>query len=308
VEPNASKSPEYMVREFRRKLPCKVNSTGKTKIISAGLKGKDFELIYYDLEKAHKDGEYSRVVEYGREIEDSIGFKNIEDPMLYIIVFYLFYSFQKIKQPEKALKLYEKLSSATANYLLRDDYEIFLKLSAFYYFLKRHEDAIPVLLRAKKLYPHDFNILYSFGIQLFESRKFKEAEPNFEKANKIRPNDVDVMLYLGMTYHEISKFHEAVTTLKEADNIKSNDASILAALGSASLELGKSEEAEKALKTANKLCPDDLNLFLNLSRAYIQNDKYHDAENVLLKARTVFPDNFTILSLLRIVHEKRKMN
>lgn len=262
--------------------------------------------IFYEVEKAHKNVDYDSVIEHTKDLENRIGFDNIEDPVLYSIVFYLFYSFRQTDQPEKALSLYGKLVNTTANYLITENYEILLKLSAFYYFLKRHEDAVNVLTKAEKLYPNDFKISYAFGIHLFENQKFKNAELKFEIANNIQPKNTDVMLYLGKTYHENSKFHEAIKILMEADKIKPNDVSILAALGTAFWELGMSVEAEKSFKTANELFPTDLNLFENLSKAYIQNNKYHAAEDVLTKARALFPDNFAVLSLLNTVHEKKK--
>jgi tetratricopeptide (TPR) repeat protein/predicted O-methyltransferase YrrM len=106
----------------------------------------------------------------------------------------------------------------------------------------RFGQAVPALLRAIEMKPHDPAIRNSLGIALYKLGNHADAEQSFRAALREAPDNVDAWVSLSNICCEQGRYTEAVEYLKEAASLDPRDAEVITALGTLGLNL-KDEEA-----------------------------------------------------------------
>lgn len=88
--------------------------------------------------------------------------------------------------------------------------------------LRRHDDAIAELERARAVNPRDGRLYHVFGFVLFEQKKYALAARVFEAAARLDPNNAEARLMRGASLIEVGGLNEAEAEIKRADQISAH--------------------------------------------------------------------------------------
>jgi tetratricopeptide (TPR) repeat protein len=210
-----------------------------------------------------------------------------------------------------------------------NNFELMLSLSECYIETKRHENAIKLLAKAKKIKKNDVDIgrllykLYKetgdvkkaeteikeliaitkdnnlrvvYANDLIDQKRFDEASTIIKQVKSADPTNVESLMLLGKVQQAQNKLSEATETYKMISYIKENYAPALYERGNIYLKQNKTERAkslfDKAVKADSKYALGYLGL-ARVAKAQKKNALY---AKHLKKAKTLDPRNKEILA------------
>jgi Putative Zn-dependent protease, contains TPR repeats len=123
--------------------------------------------------------------------------------------------------------------------------------------LRRYDDAIGELERARVINPKDSRVYHTFGIVLFEQKKYALAAAVFAAAVQLNPSDAEAQLMRGAALIEVGHLDEAEAALLNAEQISAHKLAIVHLhLARVYEKRGARARAAEALEQYLKLAPD----------------------------------------------------
>ena len=153
--------------------------------------------------------------------------------------------------------------------------------------LKRPEEAIAEIKRAKELDPLSLFISAQIGWALFTARQYHQAIEALKKVLELDRNFPDAHIYLGYSYAANGQYAEAIAAYQEAIKLGVDDASVQISLGAAYAQAGERGKAQAILKRLQRsdqyVSPGELaklhaalgereQAFASLEKAYAMHD------------------------------------
>ena len=134
---------------------------------------------------------------------------------------------------EKAIELRPGFAAAY------ERYAFFLAL------LGRHDEALPLMLRAQELDPLSASVNTGVGRIYHFSGKYDKAIEHFNRTLELDPNYVEAIFARGLSYSQLGKFDDAISELQKAIKLSNGRLVIISALGSVYAMAGLNKEALK---------------------------------------------------------------
>ncbi|HAH35603.1 Tetratricopeptide repeat-containing protein [Algoriphagus ornithinivorans] len=102
-------------------------------------------------------------------------------------------SYEELDKTDEAIQDYERIISIKPDYA-----QAFAGIGKILFEQEKYKDAELALLKAAKLDPVDYEILYLVGRALMMTEDYKTANKFFDRAKEINPKDAKLYFYQGM--------------------------------------------------------------------------------------------------------------
>ncbi len=139
--------------------------------------------------------------------------------------------------------------------------------------------AEPVLARAARLEPRNFDAQYGHGRALQMLKRFVEAVKAYHRALTIRPQNVAANQRLATTYLQLGEPSSARVFAEKVVELDTANGPARANLGTIYLSLGRSIDAIRQYEAAVELMEPTVPLLNNLIKALAAEKRYVDAKN-----------------------------
>ena len=239
----------------------------------------------------------------------------------------------------EALKCYDKAIEAG-----EDKLDILMvKAEIFLMDLNKPDEALGLLIEAKKINPDDFELDFLMGMAYFQLNKFEEARSLFEKvlqsetSNAINayfyraeclnvlgkfseaiadysyllqtdPSDVGAYIGRAKCLHELKKYSKANADYDAAIKLGGDEASVLTLKGQCLQEMNRHEEAYEHFKKAIERDPDWTEALFSLGDEYRRRKRYNEAINCYERCLSILPDNAVAIASLGYMYMKLHKN
>lgn len=239
----------------------------------------------------------------------------------------------------EALKCYDKAIEAG-----EDKLDILMvKAEIFLMDLNKPDEALGLLIEAKKINPDDFELDFLMGMAYFQLNKFEEARSLFEKVvqsetpNAINayfyraeclnvlgkfseaiadysyllqtdPSDVGAYIGRAKCLHELKKYSKANADYDAAIKLGGDEASVLTLKGQCLQEMNRHEEAFEQFKKAIEKDPDWTEALFGLGDEYRRRKRYNEAINCYERCLSILPDNAVAIASLGYMYMKLHQN
>ena len=191
--------------------------------------------------------------------------------------------YTKVGKPGEALKIYDKLSTLTA------DIKTLLQSAAFYIEQEKFEQAIVVCKKILQIDPKNPDAYFYQGNIFYKQDKPKEAIEMFSKVVELDQKADTTFFNLGLAYGKLGDFESAEKFYKKAAEVNPEYTSPVFALGLLYQIQGKPEKAIEEYKKLITLSGYDARAYKNIGLAYGQMKKYKEAIENLKKAIELDP-------------------
>ncbi|MCH7962342.1 MAG: protein kinase [Bacteroidetes bacterium] len=145
---------------------------------------------------------------------------------------------------EKAIELKPGFAAAYERYAL------FLAL------LGRHDEALPLMLRAQDLDPISASVSTGVGRIYHFSRQYDKAIDQFNRTLELDPDYVEAVFGRGLSYSQMSRYDDAISELQKAIGLSNGRLVIISTLGRVYAMAGLNEEALKIYEQLINLSHD----------------------------------------------------
>ncbi len=145
---------------------------------------------------------------------------------------------------EKAIELKPGFAAAYERYAL------FLAL------LGRHDEALPLMLRAQDLDPISASVSTGVGRIYHFSRQYDKAIDQFNRTLELDPDYVEAVFGRGLSYSQMSRYDDAISELQKAIGLSNGRLVIISTLGRVYAMAGLNEEARKIYEQLINLSHD----------------------------------------------------
>lgn len=156
-------------------------------------------------------------------------------------------------QWDKALSLYETLSSLSSRFTEIDIAETNLRQGICMVKLGKAAEAVPFLLTALKAIPDSYEPNFYLGQAMYKSGNYEKAIPLLKKSLSLKPDAQGIFQPLGLSCYKNHAFKDAIQYLRRALDENPEDKEALFSLADAMQECGF---GDKALKIFSHLRPD----------------------------------------------------
>ncbi len=233
--------------------------------------------------------------------------------------------YQKQKQDEKAIEIYQKIlkiapdshEALTNLYsylrkrqdwasieriygeLLKQDstnVQVRLILAESYFFQEKFDSARVLLepvLDDKDLRPTALEML---GRMAFQQKKYEEAENYFSLLTREQPENRFGWIFLAILYNRQQHYDRSIHVLRQALSVLPDDTDILSLYGNTLMQAGNLQEALEPLEKANRLAPEDVDIIAALANLYDQLKMWDKCDSLYQAALEKFPDNALLLN------------
>lgn len=251
---------------------------------------------------------------------------------------FLFFLYEKTKQPAAKVKLYEDLL-----YLYGNDKVILLQIADAYEQQEDLNKAIYYLNKVIDIDSLDYDVFFNHGTLLERLDHFDEAIQSYQRAYRLAPHENDVIGRLAILYRSTNQYKKTIDILEPAiieypDNIgfklilgecyyltenpdktrelltplsllNTSPWTVYDLLGRIELEDKNYEQAINYFQKVITINEKNYFGWLFLGFTYIDMNKFSDAENNYRKAVTVLPDETSLWTWLGIsLQRQRKYN
>ena len=117
------------------------------------------------------------------------------------------------------------------------------------------EEALSLLLKARKLSPENADVQFEFGMTALKMNLLPDAITAFQQSLKLRPDDANATYGLGRAYMEHSQYEDARQQFSRYLEARPNDASGHYALGMAYASLERPQDARTEFEKSIALAP-----------------------------------------------------
>ena len=149
-----------------------------------------------------------------------------------------------------------------------------------------HQEALPVLERAIRLYPGDPELYNNMGICLSEEMRWSESLQFFDKALAINPADPELWKNKGAAYYLMNCWSEALPCLAKAIELFPGDYDeAIEQMAGAFLNSGRDLEAYACYSQLYDEYPDNSFYLANLIRAGLRLCDWNDLDARILRLR-----------------------
>ncbi|MFC1667817.1 tetratricopeptide repeat protein [Chlamydiota bacterium] len=178
---------------------------------------------------------------------------------------------------------YKKASSYIGSF--ENDYNYHLEKGKLLRSLKRYEESIKSLKKARSYNKSQFEILHYLGKSYFENKEYHRAHP-FLKVVTLYPDKTDSQdfRYLGDCYRLFKQFNKAINTYKKGQNLFLNEGSFGIGIALCYLEQQNTSSAIDALKRNIKIHPQYPTNYYLLGIVY--QDSFGDKKKALQHLKT----------------------
>jgi len=216
-------------------------------IVEKGLKfNPNSKILLKDLiEYNFCEKNFSKTIVLGNEYLKSVGIHSqiLDD---------LAYSYDRMGEPEKAIKTYKESIKKSLDFTQNIGYWVALSLKSKHF--------IPAIIMVKKyllLHPDDLDYWYTLGNTYFKNNEYEEGIKILEYAqSKDKEKDLSGHL-LGYAYFKAGKVEKGIALIKKSLEVDPNSRWALKHLAKAYLKLGKYDEVieivDKMIKTINDI-------------------------------------------------------
>jgi tetratricopeptide (TPR) repeat protein len=175
---------------------------------------------------------------------------------------------------EAALALFRQILAGNP-----DSSTAYIGLGEVYLLQEDFASAEPVLARAARLEPRNFDAQYGHGLALQMLERFVEAVKAYHRALTIRPESLEANLHLATTYLQMGEPRSARVFAEKVVQLDPGHGPGRAALGAVYQELGRFEEAVTEYEAAIELMEPTPPLLISLINALGKQKRYVDARN-----------------------------
>ena len=240
-------------------------------IVSINLEGQT-------IQESYKKHDFKKVIQ-SEEKANTLSSEELYD---------LGYSFFRLGQDEKAIKYYD-LSIQKG---FKDPFIFFFKGLSLNY-LKKYDEAIPLLEKAVKAYPENQEYMNELGISYFNLERYEKALEIFKAATKLENTYQAPFYYVAKIYDIQEKYIEAEKYYYEAlKHISKDDTYYVSTLESLSiLEYSTLENYLNAIDINLKafaIKPLDYTIGSRLMKSYNAAKQYYKADSIFNLLRADF--------------------
>ena len=231
----------------------------------------------------------------------------------------------KAGEDEKAIPYYQQIITCYPHYI-----DAMNNLGAIFRRLKRYDESIAILKKAKSEGRDSGSVNYNLGFTYKEMKKYEEAIDSFELVIAENPDDVLAYNHLGSIYYAQKNYDKSISSFKRGlqvdpnhpilnynlarcyedsknipDAIRCYEATLKTRPGwkdairdfSELLIKGqKNKEAQDLVEKSIKLHPTDGDLMCILGRIFLNQFDYDNASKTFKKADSVKPNDIKILT------------
>jgi len=155
----------------------------------------------------------------------------------------------------------------------------YIGIGEIYMIQQDYEAAEPVLARAARLEPRNFDAQYGHGRALQMLDRFIEAVRAYHRALTIRPDSLDVNQRIATTYIQMGEPSSALVFAEKAVEIDSASGPARVNLAAIYQDIGRTEDAIHQYEAAVELMEPTPPLLLSLITALAKEKRYVDAKN-----------------------------
>jgi tetratricopeptide (TPR) repeat protein len=134
------------------------------------------------------------------------------------------------------------------------------------------EQALSILLQARKLSPKNPDVLYDFGMVALRMSLFRDAAEAFQGVLAVRPDDARSLYGLGRAQMSLHKYQDAAETFSRYVQHYPQDASGHYALGVTLAALEKPSEATAEFRRSIEIQPAQTESYFQLGRICLDQD------------------------------------
>ncbi len=131
-------------------------------------------------------------------------------------------SYQKQGESVRAIQAYRKTLAYNPDHL-----QAHINLATAYLETGRLKEAEQELIYVYAVKPKDSQILFNFGLLLFQTKEYVSAEAKLKKLLQVNPFHLEANLLLSSVYEEKGQFDKAVEYCLRAHEINSVDSRVL---------------------------------------------------------------------------------
>ena len=155
----------------------------------------------------------------------------------------------------------------------------YVGIGEIYLLQQDYECAEPVLARAARLEPRNFDAQFGHGRALQMLRRFVEAVRAYHRALTIQPESIDANQYLAATYLQMDEPSSALIFAEKAVELDPANGQARVDLATIYLGIGRSADAIHHYQAAVELLESTPLLLMNLIEALANEKRYVDAMN-----------------------------
>ena len=158
--------------------------------------------------------------------------------------------FYKKNDYQKSFEYYSELIAGPniQNYLgTKQRFQAYLELGIAAYYIKKSDEAIISLKKARSCIPGSFNLRLAetLGRLLFQKGQYSEAASELENAYKLKKEDSRNNFCLGVCYVKLNRCKEALPLLEPLQSQYGDNPQFLLALADGYAQMGQKERAVK---------------------------------------------------------------
>ncbi len=168
------------------------------------------------------------------------------------------------------------------------------------------DDAVSLLLEARKYAPNNADVLYEFGVVALKRSLVDDAIQAFQETLKLRKDDSLAVFYLGYALMDRGRFDDARQQFARYVELRPDDPSGYGALGMSLAGMGRPEDARTQFERSIALDPKQSESYYQLGLLDLDAGDYDAATRNLQHALEAKPnDALTLTALGRVEFEQK---
>lgn len=156
--------------------------------------------------------------------------------------------------------------------------------------------ALPLLEKAKKLYPLDHFVARSFASYYFNQRLFKQSAVEYETTIRLQESSglnasLDDHRHLGLSYEGLKQFSLALVTYDKILTKMPLNPDIYVWRAGVYRKMGQMAKAKKDLLTALRISPQNMNTMIGIAELLKAEGNFAEAEKILDQMIAGYPQS-----------------